>query len=809
MSKAGNRKRKTHKITSVFFYGTLAIVSLVVIIACYLWVSSEYRNYSKETENLREEYLKREKALVKHETEQAVNYINFIRTKTRSELREMLKQRVYEAHDMASHIFNIYNGKKPKSEIEQLIKETLRPVCFNKGRGYYFIGNLDGYDILYPPNPDHEGSFIYHFKDIEGNFVMQDELEVVNSKGEGFVSGFWVKPGENKDQAFEKISFVKLFKPLNWYIGTGEYIDDFEADLQQKVLEQLSSIRFGEEGYIFVNTYKGDALITDGNIVEGDVNLWEMQDPDGIKVMQEERRAVENPDGGFISYSWRKLTGDIPVAKTSFIKGIPEWEWMVGAGVYVDEIENILLQKRADLKKIVRRNILIVAGIFVFVLLITYLAIRYMSNLISNSINSFLSFFNMAATKHQNIDIDKVNFAEFQILGKSANRMIDKLEEAEKDKGKEKVYFQRLFESSPAAIALLNIGGEVTRVNKEFVKMFGYSREELINRRLTDIIVPEVDKETVKKDYIGVREGRTISRKVVRFKKGNEEVFVSILSTPIEIEEGQLGIYLIYTDITKQKQYEEKLKLAKEKAEESDRLKTAFLNNLSHEVRTPMNAIVGFSELLTKEDHSFEERNKYLSAIGKSTRTLLDLINDIVDIAKIETGELNVNKQKFELNSLLDELKTQYASELKTLGKKRIELKVIEGVKQELYFITDPLRLKQILTNLLSNAVKFTSKGYIEFGYIMKEETNELYFFIKDTGIGIDENDLEIIFERFRQVDVSSTRKHGGSGLGLSISKELVKLLGGEIGVESVPGKGTTFWFTLPMEGQKRPDLSQ
>ena len=123
MNKLSNRKRKAHQITSVFFYGTIAIVTLVVIIACYLWVYSEYRNYSKESENLREEYLKREKALVKRETEQAVDYINFIRNKTRRELREMLKQRVYEAHDMAFHIYNKYNGKKPKKEIEQLIKE--------------------------------------------------------------------------------------------------------------------------------------------------------------------------------------------------------------------------------------------------------------------------------------------------------------------------------------------------------------------------------------------------------------------------------------------------------------------------------------------------------------------------------------------------------------------------------------------------------------------------------------------------------------------------------------------------------------
>jgi len=801
MKKTGKKIKKAYQIPTVFFYGTFAVVTLVVIIACYLWVSTEYKNYSVESKNLREEYLKREKALIKQEAEQAVDYISVIRKKMRGELREVLKQRVYEAHDIALHIYNNYNGTKPQKEIEQLIKEALRPVRFNNNRGYYFIGSLDGYDILYPPKPDIEGSYVYFMQDNKGNYLMQDELGIVKREREGFVTGFWVKPGENAEQVFEKISFVKLFKPLNWYIGTGEYINDFEENIKQNVLEQISNIRFGEEGYIFINTYQGDALITDGNLVEEKKNLWELQDPNGIKVIQEERKAAENPNGDFISYSWRKLTGNIPVPKTSFIKGIPEWEWMVGAGVYLDEIDNILRQKRVDLKRIVRKNILITAGIFILVLLVAYLSTRYMSVLISSTIKSFLSFFNMTATEHHRIDIDNINFTEFQILGKSANRMITKLEEAEKSKEEEKAYFQRLFESSPVAIALLNIGGEVIRVNKEFVKIFGYSPKELMNLKLSDFLVPESDKKTVWEDYLSVREGRTIIRNGIRIKKGNERIFVSIISTPIEIEEGQLGIYLIYTDITEQKQYEGKLKLSKEKAEESDRLKTAFLNNLSHEVRTPMNAIVGFSELLTNETLTVEERSKYLSAIVNSSQTLLDLINDIVDIAKIETGELNVNKQQFELNSLLEELKTQYVSELKTIQKKQIEIRITKGVKQGLLINTDQLRLKQILTNLISNAVKFTSKGYIEYGYIVKKERNELYFFIIDTGIGVDEKNKKIIFERVRQVDVSSTRKHGGSGLGLAISKELVKLLGGDIGVDSIPVKGTKFWFTLPMEG--------
>lgn len=253
-------------------------------------------------------------------------------------------------------------------------------------------------------------------------------------------------------------------------------------------------------------------------------------------------------------------------------------------------------------------------------------------------------------------------------------------------------------------------------------------------------------------------------------------------------------------DITDRKFVEEELIKAKEKAEESDRLKTAFLHNISHEIRTPMNAIVGFTTLLDTPDLNEEIRHQYMDIIFQSSNQLLSIITDIVDISNIEVGQVKVSAGVVNVNALIKNLYEQFTFRANQKG---VLLSCVTSLPDDSSLIvTDSTKFIQILTNLISNALKFTPKGYVEFGYTCKE--HDLEFFVKDTGIGIEQEKHERIFERFFQIENVYTKQFTGTGLGLAISKAYTELLGGRIWLKSDVGEGSTFFFTVPYDNPGR-----
>lgn len=255
--------------------------------------------------------------------------------------------------------------------------------------------------------------------------------------------------------------------------------------------------------------------------------------------------------------------------------------------------------------------------------------------------------------------------------------------------------------------------------------------------------------------------------------------------------------WIVNREIKRERVFEKELKNAKERAEKSDKLKTAFLNNMSHEIRTPLNSIMGFADLLTSEDITDEERYQYNKILNKSGDQLLRIIDDILDIAKIESDVIIIRKSEFLISELLSEVNI-FINEYIRQKSKNLEVDFInkfDDVDDVLF--TDKGRLIQVLNNLLTNAVKFTDEGIIRV--ICKPiEKNSISFHIIDTGIGIAQDKLEHIFEPFAQEEYSMVRNYGGTGLGLSIAKAFVEIMGGEIGVVSTKGVGSDFFFTLP-----------
>jgi len=364
--------------------------------------------------------------------------------------------------------------------------------------------------------------------------------------------------------------------------------------------------------------------------------------------------------------------------------------------------------------------------------------------------------------------------------------------------------FSKSFYSGVAPMALLRItNGEFIDVNNAMLKLLGYSREEIIGKNPYDLDLYNDTEDVIKiisqtSDH-GFIKNREITLKTK--KEGIRHCFVTIENFRLN---NSLISLVMLQDYTERIAYERDLKLEKEKAEKAANAKSKFLATMSHEIRTPMNSIIGMTNLALMSD-DINERNEYLNVVKDSADYLLTLINDILNISKLESGKAEIEIIDTDLHEVLN--KTFKTMELIALSKK---LKYTLSIDNEVprYVKTAPERLRQILLNLIGNSIKFTLQGSIEvivslstgpeYRYGNREE-RYIEFAVKDTGIGIPENKLEEIFESFTQADNSVFRKYGGTGLGLSISKQLVKMMKGDIKVESKIGEGTAFSFILPL----------
>jgi len=348
---------------------------------------------------------------------------------------------------------------------------------------------------------------------------------------------------------------------------------------------------------------------------------------------------------------------------------------------------------------------------------------------------------------------------------------------------------------------LVDMMGNLLEVNEAYCQMSGYSASELLAMGIADLEAHGKAIETHMQIQNVLMQGE--NRFESRHQRRDGSIFDVEVSVKYQPAEGGRLMAFIH-DITERKKKEQELIKAKEKAEESDRLKSAFLANMSHEIRTPMNGILGFAELLKAPDLTGEEQQQYIRIIKKSGDRMLNIINDIVDISKIESGQMKIFVTDTKINEQTEFIHTFFKYEVENKG---IQLICRNGLPEEESIIrTDKEKLYAVLTNLVKNAIKFTSKGLIEFGYVKKKKYLE--FYIKDTGFGIPVDRVHAIFDRFVQADLTDSRAFQGAGLGLSISKAYVEMLGGAIWVESREGVGSTFYFTIPYHMELYPNAT-
>ncbi|NOQ25458.1 MAG: response regulator [Bacteroidales bacterium] len=438
--------------------------------------------------------------------------------------------------------------------------------------------------------------------------------------------------------------------------------------------------------------------------------------------------------------------------------------------------------------------------------------------------------------KERTKDLHKINtqLEEKQTDLEVKQEEIKTQRDAIEDQNKELEKLSIVASETDNAITVSDADGNFEWVNDGLCRLFGFSLEERkneIGKNILDVSTNPNMKEifnNVKKNKKSVTYASTVKStkgKILNLQttltpiiddKGEIQKLIFIDADISELKKAEKEILQKNEEIISQKKELENhrnhlellvkertndLEIAKEKAEESDRLKSAFLANMSHEIRTPMNAIIGFSSLLTDRDIVEESKNELVSHIVHNSDTLLRLIDDIIDIAKIEAEQLKINKLNCSIDLIFNELLEKFDERKQTIKKQNIKISINKEVKNNsLIIYTDPVRLQQVLSNLIDNALKYTEKGFVEFGYIFEDSSNNenIKFFVQDTGIGLSKDQQEIIFRRFTKIENNKKKIYRGAGLGLAISKNLIYLLGGDIWVDSEMNKGSTFYFTIP-----------
>lgn len=415
---------KIHLASRIQLY---IFISVILVASIFLTADlvTEHFEYKQNAENIRQNYYTQEQAHIKEEVIKVQEMIQDERLLVQNQIYDTTKNAVEQGYNVALHIYSKYKNIKPEYEIKEIIKDALKPVRFGGGAQYFFIISTDADEIMLDNHPDTKGLPLKNYADPHGNHVLKDMAEIAETDGEGFYSYLWSKPGtEGADHG--KASYVKLFKPFGWVIGTGVYFEDYEKTMQTRLLKQIGKIRFGPDlsGYIFVVSFDGVTLMNGTQRHLIGENIWDMEDVNGVKVIQEEYTAAQKPGGDFIHYHWlNPKTGKIS-EKVSYIKGIQDWEWMIGAGFYYDDIEPELNRLHDEIYDDRKQEFYEYLIIVILISLLLLMIKRLFTRRIDKDMSKLTSFFKNAAHEDRLIDTEPIRYSEFAQLAEYANMML-------------------------------------------------------------------------------------------------------------------------------------------------------------------------------------------------------------------------------------------------------------------------------------------------------------------------------------------------------------------------------------------------
>ena len=915
-------KKRTSFIKLIKLWGIIILIGIGLSIIAVDFIVS-HRDFNFRADQIRADYIALQKQIIKQEVNRVVDLISYEKAQSEILTKEKIKSRVYESYSIAQNIYQQNKTAKSESEIQKMILDALRPIRFNYGSGYYFATRLDGVEMLFADKPEMEGLNLLDVRDTRGRYVIKDMIQIAEQSGEGFYEYHWTKP-DSVGNDFKKISFIKRFEPYDWFIGTGLYVDEVEDQIKANLLSTISRIRFGKEGYIFINRLNGDALVSNGKLFSGTKKLWEVfnKDPEKMRdIFDKEYNAALTPQGDYIYYSHIKLTTPNKESqKASFIYGIPDLQWLVGAGVYLDDVETdiALMQTKLNdqIKEKMLYSILIVLGIVV----LFFLFFNWLNRGLRNDFNLFVSFFKRAAHSEEEIDREPIKFMELDQMAEYANKMLadrkqaeDALLEKERflqnvfhgiqdgisvldpelniirvNRWIEKVYgdgkpmigkkcyevyqqrksicpwcpsvkaiktgepqseivpfptkensegwidlsaypmkddqgrvsavieyvkditdrkraeealreseekYRTVLETSLDPIVVYDMEGRVTFFNPAFTRIFGWTLEERLGKKM-DLFVPEETWPETQKMIEKVLVGESFSGfETLRYTKERSVVHVSMSAAIYKDPNGNpIGSVINLRDITEQKKLEGQLQHA---------LKMESIGTLAggiaHDFNNIIGIILGNTELAMDDIPEWNPARLNLKEILTASRRAKDMVRQLLSFAR----KTQLEKKPTNIIPIVKDALKLLRSSLPT----SIELRQ-NIAKNVSTILADPTQINQVLINLCTNAGHSMPDGGIIEVTLENVELNEdataqytdltpgwyVNLTVSDTGQGIAPGEIDRIFDPY-----FTTKEPGkGTGMGLAVVHGIVKGHNGLITVKSELGKGSTFSIFFP-----------
>ena len=795
------RKRASF-IKLIQLWGTVFLICIGVSIIG-LDVINSYRYFNLRADQMRTDHISRQKQMIKQEVKRVVDLISYEKSQSNILTREKIKSRVYEAYAIAQNIYQQNKATKTDADIQKMIIDALRPIRFQQKSGYYFITRTNGIEILFADKPYLEGKNLIAVQDRRGKYVIKDMIEIATQAGEGFYEYQWSKPNE-KGSDFKKISFIKLFKPYDWFIGTGLYVIDVENQIKKKLLSTISRIRFGKEGYIFINRLNGDALVSNGKLFSGEKKLWEIFNKDAAKtrkIFEKEYQAALKPEGDYIYYSWKKLTDSTKESpKASFIFGIPDLKWIVGAGVYLDNVETHIALMQTELNHRIKAKLLYFSLIVTGILAIFLLFFNWFSHRLKNDLNLFFSFFNRAARSDEKIDREAIKFTELDQMAEYANKMLEDRKKSETALRKSEEEYRHLFENLYDIYFRTDAKGHFILLSPSVEKYLGYTPDELIGQNTKSLYIHPEERDQLTSLLI---ENKHVENfEVQHRRKDNSVIWVSINAKLIEDEEGNFkGVEGMTRDVSERKRIEHEKEKIEAQLQQSQKMEAigTLAGGIAHDFNNVLFSIIGFTELTMDDVPEGSIARDNLQEVLNGAMRASKMVQQILAFSRNAATEKKPIKVQSVIKEAIKLLRTSIPSTIE------IRQDIDESCRPVL---ADSTQIHQVIMNLATNAYQaMLEKGGVLSVTLMEDEIGPedpdldlqpgtyIKLIVSDTGHGISDEVMRKIFDPY-----FSTKKPGkGTGMGLSVVHGITRDHGGNIKVTSKPGKGTSFEVYLPL----------